>query len=43
MVNGREESAARRVDSHDYSNLPMVSGVHFLLKRELFSKSMMMI
>lgn len=42
MVNGREESAARRVDSYDYSNLPMVSGVHFLLKR-VFSKSMMMV
>lgn len=29
------ESAAKRVDSHDYSNLPMVSGVQFVLKRVL--------
>lgn len=40
VVNRREEcvaceSAAKRVDSHDYSNLPMVSGVQFVLKRVL--------
>lgn len=29
------ESAGKRVDSHDYSNLPMVS-VHFVLKRVFF-------